>query len=157
MGTRRKEEESQRARRRRRRRRRRRGEKRSRSIEKLGVHFFEGIRVAEYRRGPKIGISIPPSRTEDATATATPRRGEMAEGFVVLFGPPCERKGKEERRVESRESGEQGDWPLTHDSNDTRTYKSRRAPSSARPSPYITMSYGCKPFKHRITRFTYCL
>lgn len=24
-------------------------------------------------------------------------------------------------------------------------------------SPYITMSYGCKPFKHRITRFTYCL
>lgn len=31
------------------------------------------------------------------------------------------------------------------------------APESAPhgPSPYITMSYGCKPFKHRITRFTY--
>ena len=87
------------------------------------------------------------------------REREIRGGFGVarvVAGKEGRKDGKGRKGGGAR-GARGGGRPLTHDSNDTRTYKSRRAPRSARSSPYITMSYGCKPFKHRITRFTYCL
>ena len=172
-------------------------EKGSWSIEKLGVHFLAREFAWPSGRGPKIGISIPRSRAEDATVPRDGgrlRRSFRSSRLRTKEWKRMERDGKgwqekdrkeglenEEKREEEEEEVEKkmkkkkkkkkerednggarstengGDWLLTHDSNDTRTYKSRCAPSSVRSSPYITMSYGCKPFKHRITRFTYCL
>lgn len=82
-------------------------------------------------------------------------RGEF--GVARVMAGKEGRKDGKGRKGGGARGARGGGRPLTHDSNDTRTYKSRRAPRSARSSPYITMSYGCKPFKHRITRFTYCL
>lgn len=109
----------------------------------------------------KAKVSIRDYRWKKRDENRAEKEIERLEGwFGVALGRArrkgrMEKDGVEEEREESTESG--GARPLTHDSNDTRTYKSRCAPRSARSSPYITMSYGCKPFKHRITRFTYCL